>query len=63
MLIIKVDNKKGGIEKALKTLKEKFKKSKITEELRERKNFTKKSEFRRKEVLDAKYRSKKSLEN
>lgn len=42
MLIIKVDEKET-IEKALKRYKRKFEKTKILKELRERKNFTKKS--------------------
>ena len=55
MLIIKVDNKKGGIEKALKTLKAKTKQTKQVEQLRDRKEFEKPSVKRRKEVLKAIY--------
>jgi len=54
MLIVDL---KGGmsIEKALKELKRKFTKTKLLTELRERKEFTKKSVKRRSEVNKAKY--------
>lgn len=57
--MLKVKVEKGGIEKALKKWKRKYKQAKIGEELRERKEYTKKSVERRKEVLKAKYVSKK----
>ncbi len=54
MLIIEI--KKGeSIDVALKRLKNKFKKIKITEELRERKTFEKPSEVKRKEKKKAIY--------
>jgi len=54
MLIVEI---KGGmsIEKALKEMKRKFTKTKLLTELRNRKEFTKKSVKRRKEVNKAKY--------
>ncbi len=42
MLIIKIEGKET-LEKALKKYKRKFEKTKVLRELRERKNFTKKS--------------------
>ena len=59
MLIIKVDNKKGGIEKALKTLKAKTKQTKQVEQLRDRKEFEKPSAAKRKQKLKAAYIQKK----
>lgn len=53
MLEIKVDG--VGIEKALKTLKIKFDKTKTLRQLRDRKEFVKKSVKRRAEVNKAKY--------
>jgi len=54
MLIIEI--KKGeSIDVALKRLKNKFKRIKITEELRERKTFEKPSEVKRKEKKKAIY--------
>ena len=58
MLIIKV-NEKEGIEKALKRLKKKFDKTKVVKELRRRKEFTKPSIERRKEIKKAIYVAKK----
>lgn len=54
MLIVEI---KGGmsIEKALKEMKRKFTKTKLLTELRNRKEFTKKSVKRRKEINKAKY--------
>ena len=57
MLYIEIDNKKkGALEKALKTLKAKFRATKTVEELRERQSHTKKSVLRRAEILKAKYK-------
>jgi small subunit ribosomal protein S21 len=53
MILVKVD---GGIEKALKTLKNKFQKIGILKELRNRKEFKKKSILRREEVKKAIYK-------
>lgn len=58
MLIIKVDEKEG-LEKALKRLKKKFDKIKILKELRDRKEFKKKSVRRREEIKKAVYVQKK----
>ncbi len=56
MIIIKVDK---GIENALKKYKYKHRKLKISEKLREKKYFTKKSVKRRKEIMKAAYIEKK----
>ena len=53
MLIVKVEG--VGIEKALKTLKRKWDRTKTLRELRERKEFVKKSVKRRTEINKAKY--------
>ena len=55
MLIINV-KEQGSIDRALKLLKSKFNKTKTLSELRERKEFKKKSELRRSEILKAKHR-------
>lgn len=52
MIIVEVDK---GIEKALKKYKSKHKKLKINEELRNRKEFTKKSVKKRQQKLKAVY--------
>ena len=53
--MLKVDVKKDGIEKALKTLKSKVIKTKQNQILFERKQFVKKSVVRRAQVLKASY--------
>lgn len=53
MLFIKIEGR-TNIDSALKTLKNKFSKTKVLNELRERKTFVKKSERRREEILKAK---------
>lgn len=53
--MLKVDVKKDGIEKALKTLKSKVIKTKQNQILFERKEFVKKSVLRRAEILKASY--------
>lgn len=58
MLIVEVEGKMT-IEKALKTLKRKWDKTKSMKELRERKEFTKKSVKRRAEITRAAYIQKK----
>lgn len=62
MLIVKVENG-TSLEKALKTLKRKWDRSKAMKQLRERKEFTKKSIKRRQEVLKASYIQKKYRNN
>ena len=62
MLIVEV-NSKQPIEKALKVLKRKWDKTKVIKELRERKEFTKKSVKRRAEVTRAAYIQKKYRNN
>ncbi len=54
MLIIKVDEKET-IEKALKRYKRKFDKSQVVKQLRERKQFTKKSIRKREQLKKAIY--------
>lgn len=56
MIYIEIKDEKGGLEKALKKLKSKFKQTKVVEELRQRQSFEKPSVTRRKEVIKAKYR-------
>jgi len=62
MIIVKVDSK-TPIEKALKLFKSKVIKTKLMTELKNRKDFTKKSIVRRNEMNKAKYvQTKKSTE-
>ena len=61
MLLVKVEG--TTIEKALKTLKRKWDKTKAMKELRERKEFTKKSVKRRSEITRAAYIQKKYRTN
>lgn len=56
MLIVQVKDK--NINRALKELKSKFIKTRVTKELFDRKNFKKKSVKRREEVNNAIYREK-----
>ena len=56
--MLKVDVKKDGIEKALKTLKSKVIKTKQNQNLFGRREFIKKSVVRRKQVLKAIYKEK-----
>lgn len=56
MLIIQVKDK--NINKALKDLKSKFIKTRVTKELFDRKNFKKKSVERREEIQRAIYKNK-----
>lgn len=62
MLYVKVDDKKGGIERALKQLKVKFKRTKVVQEARERSEFRKPSTVRRKEKLKAIYKQQKATQ-
>ena len=62
MLVVEV-NGKQSIEKALKTLKRKWDKSKSMETLRDKKEFTKKSIKRRQEIKKAAYIQKKYKSN
>lgn len=62
MLIVKVEGNMT-IEKALKTLKRKWDKTKTIKELRERKEFKKKSVKRRDEIKRAAYIQKKYRNN
>ena len=61
MLIIKVQ--KGNINRALKQFKRKFRDTKVLKELRERKNYTKKSLKRRIEKDEAIRRLKKQQDD
>jgi|31_taG_2_1085359.scaffolds.fasta_scaffold00344_3 small subunit ribosomal protein S21 len=58
MIIVKVQ--KGKLEKALRTYKKKVNSSGLSNELRERKQYTKKSVTRREQLQKAKYRQKNS---
>ncbi len=60
--MLKVNVKKGNIERALKEMKSKFIKTKVARKCREREEFTKPSVIRRKEVNKAKYVQKKKRE-
>ena len=62
MLIVKVEGKQT-LEKALKVLKRKWDKTKAMKELRERKEFTKRSVKRRAEITRAAYIHKKYRSN
>jgi len=53
--MLKVEVKHGKIDKALKVLKNKIRNTKQNQELRERKEFTKKSVKRRKQKMKAIY--------
>ena len=53
MLIVETEGR--NIESSLKLLKNKFSKTKVVKELRERKTFKRKGEKRREELLKAKY--------
>jgi small subunit ribosomal protein S21 len=61
MLLVKVEG--TTIEKALKTLKRKWDKTKAMKELRDRKEFTKRSVKRRAEITRASYIQKKYRNN
>jgi small subunit ribosomal protein S21 len=63
MIIIEVDESKGGIEKALKNYKRKFNNLKIGKECRKRQAFEKPSEKRRGEILTAIYREELKNQN
>lgn len=58
MLIVEIKNNEN-IEKALKTLKSKVIKTKQNQIIFDRKNYTKKSEVRRAEILKAKHKQSK----
>lgn len=61
--MLKVNNKDGNIEKALKILKRKVIKTKQYQKLNSRKQFTKPSVLRRAEINKAKYVQKKFKDN
>ncbi len=55
--MIRITVKEGeNIDRALKRYKRKFKNIKVIQELRERKQFTKKSVIRRKQIQNAQYK-------
>ncbi len=60
--MLKVNVKKGNIERALKELKSKFIRTKVSKECREREEFTKPSVKRRAEIQKAKYVQNKKRE-
>ncbi len=55
MLIVKVNHRKGGIEKALKQYKSKVIKTKQLKELRDKQQHEKPSAKKRKKIAKAKY--------
>ena len=59
MIIIEVDDSKGGIEKALKNYKRKFNNLKVGKEFRQRQSFEKPSEKGRSVILNAIYKEEK----
>lgn len=61
MLIVKI-NQGENLEKALKTLKSKVIKTKQTQKLFERREYTKKSVLKRAQILKAKYIQRKNSE-
>jgi small subunit ribosomal protein S21 len=61
MIIVEV-NEKNPIEKALRKYKKKFENVGIIKELRDRKNFKKKSDLKREQVKKAKYIEQKRKE-
>jgi small subunit ribosomal protein S21 len=61
MIIVEV-NEKNSIEKALKRYKNKFQNIGIIKELRDRKNFKKKSDLKREQIKKAKYIEQKRKE-
>ena len=61
--MLKVNNKDGNIEKALKILKRKVIKTKQYQKLNSRKQFTKPSVLRRAEINKAKYVQNKFKDN
>lgn len=62
MIIVKV-NKKGGIEKALKEYKSKVIRTKQLKDLRDGREFEKKSQVKRKKLAKAKYVQNKYKDN
>lgn len=62
MLYVNVDDKKGGLERAIKKLKEKFRKTNVVKELRERSEFRKPSTVRRSEKMKAIYKQLKETQ-
>jgi len=61
--MLRVQVKKGNVERALKELKSKFIKTKISKECRERSEFTKPSVKKRKEKINAIYVERKKRED
>lgn len=63
MIYIEIKDERGGLEKALKKLKSKFKQTKVVEELRKRQSFEKPSVTRRNEIRKAQYRQSKQKQD
>ena len=61
--MLKIEVKKGNLNKALKIFKKKFRDTKVLKELRERQYYTKRSLKRRVEIDKAIRRDKKQKEN
>lgn len=60
--MLKVKVKKGRIDKALKQMKKKVRRTKQKDEIMKRQEFTKKSAIRRQEILKAIYKENKNRE-
>ena len=63
MIVVEVNESKGGIEKALKNYKRKFNNLKVGKECRKRQAFEKPSVKRRTEILTAIYREELKNQN
>lgn len=63
MLKVKVNKDKGGVDRALKMLKQKVQKTGLIKEVRRRQEFTKPSVIKREQKLDAIYKQKKRAED
>ncbi|NNC94989.1 MAG: 30S ribosomal protein S21 [Chitinophagales bacterium] len=61
MLIIKIED--GDVSRALKKYKKKVQDTRLLQQLKKRKEYTKPSVRRRNEILKAEYKSKKNISN
>jgi len=61
--MLKVEVKKGNIERALKELKSKYIKTKVVQQCRDKKEFIKPSEKKRQIIHKAIYKEKKRIED
>ncbi|WP_185873211.1 30S ribosomal protein S21 [Blattabacterium cuenoti] len=63
MILITTVREGESIDKALKKSKKKFDKTRILKEFREKQQYIKRSEWRRNEILKARYRERMKLKN